>query len=231
VACLSAATGGVLLSSTNSHPEPSPAPSSSWNAAGSTTGLSDIRPAEKIVSARERELLAVINSESSKPDDFMKASIELGLFYVKERRLDEANERFKKIEQKQYPAKKDKEIDPVSGAAEFNQTRSIASRLGQAVVLAYRNQKAGPKALDDAKASNDLIMNVVNDPYPSASAKQKDKINKPTFQIVAAFLLKHTDLYQAVSETLNRNVGAGAQFKPDQLALELLRAPPRLNKQ
>ena len=109
VACLGAATGGALLSATKSH-EPEPAANSSttppWNISGNSTGPTDIRPTDKLVTTRERELIALVGAENTKPDDFMKGSIELGLLYVRERRLDEANVRFRKLENKQYTLKK-----------------------------------------------------------------------------------------------------------------------------
>ncbi len=233
-ACIIATTGGVLLSSTNSRsPDPTPTPNTST--AGTINGLIDLPTAEKTVSIRERELLTLIKAENAKPDDYMKASIELGLLLVKEKRFEEANDRFKTIEKKQYPAKK--QPDQIPGAAEFNQSTSMASRIGQALVLAHREPKPGSKtteyakAVEYARASNDLVMSVVNDPIPNATAKQKEKLNKPNFQLVSAFLVKHTDLYQALSEALNRNLGVVGSFKPDQQALELLRAPPRMTKQ
>jgi serine/threonine-protein kinase len=227
VACLVATMLGVLLSSAKSRPsDQPPTQQSASNSAGNSTGPTDIRPDGKIVPTRERELLALIKTETTKPDDYMKASLELGLLYIRERRLDEANDRFKTIEKKQYPVKKS-DSDQIVGAQAFNRTTSMASRLGQAVALAYREQKAGSKANDDAKSSNDLVMSVVNDPYPNPNAKQKP--DKP-FQAVTAFLVKHPDLYQALSEALNRNMSTLGLTKLEPAALELFRAPPRLGK-
>ncbi len=50
-------------------------------------GLPDIHLAEKIVTTRERELLAVLSAKGTDPDDVVKASVELGLLYVKDRRF------------------------------------------------------------------------------------------------------------------------------------------------
>jgi eukaryotic-like serine/threonine-protein kinase len=274
--CLLATTGGVLLSATKSQPPEPPPPPPTWSASGNTTGLMDIRPSEKLITTRERELIALITTRSSKPEDILQGSIELGLLYVRERRLDEATERFKKLESEQFP-----------GVPAINRTVSMAGRLGQAVVLAYRegfkltdqaiaalrNAKV-PEAvllklnplknkelyreefvreitralntdltekLQDlilshasrdtkptALASNELMMKVVNDPFPNLTAKQKEKIDKIGYQAVAAFLLKHLDLSQAVSDALNRNMVTLALTKLEPSALELLRAPPRL---
>lgn len=215
--CFLATTGGVLLSAAKSkQPDSPPEPPPVWNASGNTTGLPDIRSSEKLVTSRERELIALISTRSNDPEvaqSILQGSIELGLLYVRERRLDEANERFKKLEKEQFP-----------GVPGVNRVVSMAGRLGQAIVLAYREQKS-PAALTAAAASNELVMKVVNDPYPNA--KQKDKVEK-TYQEVARFLAKHSDLYQALSDALNRNMVTLGQTKLEQPALELLRAPPRL---
>jgi len=227
VACLMAATGGVLLSSTkNRPPEPLPAPTTTSNAGGNINGLIEIQPAGKLTTTRERELLSLINAESTKPDDYLKASIELGLLYVKEHRSDDANNLFKSLENKRF---KKAENDPVPGISAFNSTAGMAGRLGEAVVLAYREPKLGKpvdnsKAIDNARASCEMVMHVVNDPLPNA----KQKPDKPPFQVVSTFLMRHADLFQAVSDALNRNQGVLGSFKPDQQALELLRAPPKL---
>ena len=94
---------------------------------------------------------------------------------------------------------------------------SMAGRLGQAVVLAYRDTKPS------ATASIDLVTKVVNEPYPNA----KQKVEK-TYQEVAKFLAKHPDLCQGVADALNRNMVTLGLTKLEPLALELLRAPPRL---
>jgi eukaryotic-like serine/threonine-protein kinase len=218
--CLLATTGGVLLSaSKGKQPEPPPTTTTppTWTPSGTTTGLPDIRPTEKLVTTRERELLALIGTRSSEPEvvqNILQGSIELGLLYVRQRRLDEANERFKKLEKEQFP-----------GVPSVNRVVSMAGRLGQAVVLAYRDSK--PPATS-ATASNELVMKVLNDPYPNA--KQKDKIDKnyQTYQEVAKFLAKHPDLSQGLSDALNRNMVALGLTKLEPPLLELLRTPPRL---
>ncbi|HEV3435783.1 MAG TPA: serine/threonine-protein kinase [Gemmata sp.] len=203
--CLLATTGGVLLSATKSQPQPDPPPTPTWTSSVSTTGLSDIRPSEKMVTVRERELIALITPRSSEPEvnqAILQGSIELGLLYVRERRLDEAADRFKKLEK-----------EPLPGVRTF----SMAGRLGQAVVLAYRDTKP------NATASIDLVTKVVNEPYPNA----KQKVEK-TYQEVAKFLAKHPDLCQGVADALNRNMVTLSLTKLEPLTLELLRAPPRL---
>ena len=60
-------------------------------AATPTTGLPDIRSPEKLVTSRERELLALLDKRDVRSRDVVDHSIELGLLYVRERRLDEAD--------------------------------------------------------------------------------------------------------------------------------------------
>ena len=215
--CLLATTGGALLSATKSKPsEPPPTTTPSWTPSGNATGLPDIRPTEKLTT-RERELIALISTRSNDPEvvqGILQGSIELGLLYVRERRLDEANERFKKLEKEQF-----------LGVPSVNRVVSMAGRLGQAIVLAYRDSKPPTTS---ALASNELIVKVLNDPNPNA--KQKDKVEK-SFQAyleIAKFLAKHPDLSQGVSDALNRNMVTLSLTKLDPPVLEMLRAPPRL---
>ncbi|MBN9122836.1 MAG: serine/threonine protein kinase, partial [Planctomycetes bacterium] len=90
-------------------------------------GLPDVRAPDRLTTTRERELLAVLNSEGTHPEAAIKASIELGLLYLRERRLTEADKRFEVLKNKRW--------------AEGAQTRTahITGRLGQAVVLAHDN--------------------------------------------------------------------------------------------
>ncbi len=111
----------------------------------------------------------------------------------------------------------------------MNRTLSMAARLGQAVVLAYRDAKDPKDQKALAQASNDLVMKVVNDPFPSLKAKDKDKGEK-TFQAVVAFLIRHPNLHQAIMDALNRNMSTLGLTKLEPPPLELLRAPPRSSK-
>ena len=197
--CLLAATGGVLLATTRSVPTPQSTPSPGSN---STPVVTDYRP-EKIVPLRERELLEMITDKKSKMDEVIRASTELGLLYVRERRLDEAHDRFKKLE------------------LETPRTAVISGRLGQAVVLAYRDSK-DPKT--NATESNNLVMKLVAEPPPSPKSKKDEK----PFQVIANFLKQHQDLAQALSDALTRNMTTLGLSRLDQPALELLRTPPRV---
>ncbi len=218
--CGLAAAGGIVLAATR-NPPTDPATAAAQNAnVPSSPGLPDIRTDEfkKIVPMRERELLALITNENSKPEEVVQGYIELGLFYVREHRLDDAQDRFKKLEGKQF-----------LGYPQVNRTLSMAARLGQAVVLAYRDAKDPKDQKALAQASNDLVMKVVNDPFPSLKAKDKDKGEK-TFQAVVAFLIRHPNLHQAIMDALNRNMSTLGLTKLEPPPLELLRAPPRSSK-
>src|SRR5262249_1754305 len=133
-------------------PAPTPAPTPPL-----LPGLPDIRSPDKLVTTRERELLALLASRDTKAAGMVEGHIELGLLYVRERRLDDGEARFKKLESETF------RDEPL-----VNRTVSMASRLGQAVVLAYRET---PNA---AQQSNDLVVKVLNEPF----AKQPGKFDK-----------------------------------------------------
>ena len=179
-------------------------------------GLPDIRSPEKLVTTRERELLALLGSRETKSEDMITGYIELGLLYLKERRLDDAEASFKKLEGETF--RKETLAGPQSPA----RTAGMAGRLGQAVVLAYRET---PNA---AQQSNDLVMKVLSEPFAKVPGKF-DKVEKG-YQAVVAFLLRHADLAQAVSDALNRNAVALGKAKLEPNALEQLRSPPKAAK-
>jgi serine/threonine-protein kinase len=213
LACLLAAVVGALLAlAKNPTPEPAPAPvnqSSPGSGTGTGTtaaspGLPEIRQAEKIVTPRERELLALIKTRSGKNDDVIQGSIELGLLYVRERRLDDAEKRFKELENETFP-----------GTPTLTRAAGVAGRLGQAVVLAHRDQKA------TAEQSNELFLKVINETHPKL-----DKKTDKNHQGIIGFLYRHVELAQAVSDALNRNAAILNKTRLDPPALELLRSPP-----
>jgi serine/threonine-protein kinase len=138
-------------------------------------GLPDARPPEKVVTDRERDLAAKRDSRSIPPAEWFEASLELGLLYVRERRLAEADRVFEDLENSRQGRP--------GGKAVFDPAE-VAGRLGRAVVLAYQ---------DEPRKSNDLFEKAVAGP-PKRSAFDRDK-----------FLLAHPDLCQAVADALNRN--------------------------
>jgi serine/threonine-protein kinase len=208
LAALAALAGGVLVyAAVNPTPhDPDPAQDPAAEA-----GLPHVRSPDKLVTTRERELLALLANRESKPEDVVAGSIELGLLYTRDRRLDEADARFRKLENESFPKE-----------PQINRTVSMAGRLGQAVALAYRDE---PNTADQ---SNKLFAQVVNEPFPKPTGKV-DKFEKG-YQPVMTFLLRYPDLAQAVSDALNRNALALGKTTLTPNALELLRSPPKAGK-
>ena len=205
LACLLATAGGVCVYA-GFHPPPDPpAPPAATPAAG--PGLPDVRPPDKLTTTRERELLAVLNTEGSKPDDVLRASVELGLLYVKEHRLPDATDRFEKLRLRGADSRD-------QGAA---RSANLAARLGQAVVLAHKNE---------AEPSNKLVMDVVTDaPKFGPGGPKGDRS-----ATLSWLLLRYPDLSSAVSDALNRNAANLGKAKLDPPALEQLRSPHRAAK-
>jgi serine/threonine-protein kinase len=203
---LALAAGVLLYAGLNSPRTDSPA------AATPTTGLPDIRSPEKLVTSRERELLALLDKRDLPPGDVVDHSIELGLLYVRERRLDEADARFARLEKEQF------------GRDHLFQQRKagVTGRLGHAVATAYR------EAPNAAQQSNDLFLKVLSGPAVKGTGKA-DRFERG-YQAVAAILLQHLDMAQAVSEALNRNALALGKPRLEPAVLERLRTPPKAEK-
>jgi eukaryotic-like serine/threonine-protein kinase len=177
-------------------------------------GLPEVRSEKIGATTRERELLGVLkNTEETKPDDAIKASVELGLLYVKERRLKDAEERFDKLQSRErewrdYTAR----------------TASVAARLGRAVVLSHTEGQAAQ--------SNKLFADVVAEQTPKGpvgfgpgSGPKGDR-----FAVTASgTLLRYPDLSAAVADALTRNAVNlnKAKLEP---ALEQLRYPRRVGR-
>lgn len=204
------AVGAFVNARMNPSADPTPIPLP--NSAPPTAGLPDVRSPEKLVTTRERELLALLDKRGAGSQDVINHSIELGLTYVREHRFEDADARFAKLEKEQFAK------EPF-----LTRTAGITGRLGQAIVMAYREM---PTA---AQQSNDLFLKALVDPFPKIPAKG-DKYDRG-YQVVAPILLRHPDLGQAVAETLNRNSLALGKSKLEPNALELLRTPPKAGKQ
>ena len=171
------------------------------------------------MTTRERELLALVANRQTSPDKFLKGSIELGLLYIHTHRLDEAKERFERLEKEPFSSAP-KKLDKIDADLLATRYASMAGRLGQAVVLAYRDTAAA------AQASNELMQKVVNDPYPKTAKSDKGDRGPVA---VSNFLLRHPDLAEAVAESLNRN--AATLSKPTLGAqLDAFRTPPKGGK-
>jgi serine/threonine-protein kinase len=174
-------------------------------------GLPDVRSPERLMAARERELLALLDKRGAGPQDVLNYSIELGLMYVHEQRLDDAEARFAKLEREQFAKE-----------TFLTRTAGITGRLGQAIVMAHRDV---PNA---AQQSNDLFLKTLIEPLPKLPVKG-DKYDRG-YQFIAPILLRHPDLGQAVAEALNRNALALGKTKLEPNALESLRTPPKAGK-
>ena len=202
VACVLAAAGGafafVLL-----NPPPSPEPTTNPPPPPATTpAFPDLRTTEPLTTTRERELLALIGTRGTKGDRVIEAYIELGLLYVRDRRLGKAFATFEKLAAEKLDG-------PIS-----NLMADRAGRLGQAVVLAHQDRAADSVA---------LFERVIRDPIPKLP--KADKADRQGSRFVQALLLQYPELAQAVSEALHRDaVNLGVQ-KFDKPELELLRLP------
>jgi serine/threonine-protein kinase len=181
VCVLAALVGVVGYAMTN--PPKDAAPSAA--APTPQPGLPDVRPSEKITTARERELLALINHRDTKPDKLIEGYIELGLMYVRDRRLPEAKLAFEKLAEQKLDTPQ--------------QTLSAdrAGKFGVAVVLAHQ---------DKADESVKHFDAALKGPPP------KGKFD--AMRVVQTVLLQHPDLAQAVSEALNRDVANGMKLNP-----------------
>jgi serine/threonine-protein kinase len=186
----------------NAHPTPTPTPSSQ--------GLPDIRLTDKLITTRERELLAVLSAKGTDPDDTIKASIELGLLYVKEHRLADATDRFERL--------KGKPTDWWRSDPNAARSAHLTSRMGLAVVAANE---------DKAEASNRLFLEVINEPLPKFISFPK---GERTVSSAGRTLLRYPDLSQAVSDALNRNAANLGKTKLEPAALEQLRSLQRVGK-
>lgn len=136
-------------------------------------GLSDVPPPEPLTTARERELLAVASRPEAPAEDRLAATVGLGLLYVKERRLPEANDRFRDL---QAP-------DRFPGAVTASVAQT-AGRFGQAVVLAYANRPEESNALfleaiggkgGDPKSS---LVRTVRSRYPNLAWATTEALNR-----------------------------------------------------
>lgn len=209
LACVLATAGGVCAAF-GLHPPPEA--HRETTAAPAVQGLPDVRSPDKLTTTRERELQAALNSEGTRPEDAIKASIELGLLYIKERKLTEANDRFAKLASREREWR-----DPEAKWAR------IAGRCGQAVVLAHEN-KADP--------SNKLFLEVITEPPgPTSKFGPPGGSSKGDRSAVTVnwTLLRYPDLGVAVCDALDRNAENLGRTKLEP-PLEHLRSPQRAKK-
>lgn len=115
-----------------------------WGLAGrrrptTVTGLPDVKPLEPVTSTRERELLAITRDRAASPSAVFDAAVSLGLLYLRDRRLDDADRVFAEVEAGKF--------DRPGGP----RTTQFVGRLGQAAVSAQRDRtKATIELLDKA---------------------------------------------------------------------------------
>ncbi len=176
-------------------------------------GLPDVRPPQRITTARERELAAVLNARTTPPDAWNAAGIDLALLYLRDGRLDEAAARFDALEKAP--------LGPPLATAEAH----LAGRLGKGVVLAYRD--GDPKHPNAARDSVDAFQSALTGGFPAGVLKGKaDKGSLPPVVVWAqGFLYRHPDLAHAVSEALTRDAANAANGVRLPQTLEALRTP------
>jgi serine/threonine-protein kinase len=201
LACVVAAAAGAVAFAVMNPP---PAPEGGVTPTTSTppppaAAFPEIRTTDRLTTTRERELIALIGTRGTKGDRVIEAYIELGMMYVRDRRLDEARATFERL----AAEKLDSTLSTVMAER--------AGRLGQAVVLAHQ---------DRANASVELIEKVLRDPIPKMPGK-----GGPGARFVQSLLLQFPELALAVSEALNRDAANLGVQKFDKQELETLRLP------
>ena len=181
------------------HPKPAPVTPPTPS---SFPGLPDVGSPRKLVTPRERELLAIIEVRATNADLWVATAIELGLLYLREGRLDEAAARFDAME---------KEV--LASAPTATQVAHLAGRLGKAVVMSHRdNDPQYPQASQNS-------VKLFTDAVSALLSKKSDALR--------VFLTRHVELAQAVAEALNRDVANGVKLPQP---LDALRSPKTLTK-
>ncbi len=168
-------------------------------------GLPDARLPEgiQLVSSRERELRGRLDKRGATPSEIIATSLDLGLLYLKEYRIEEAEKVFVQLGEEKSEGRP-RIID--------NQfpIYSIASRLGLGIVLSTQ---------DKAKESNTMIRSAI-DPL------LKKPIVVGRFQ---DFLSQHRDFSLALAEAVQRNAD---NLKGERIpvSLERFRSPSTMFK-
>ncbi len=210
------AFGKLNASPTPPHTEPHP-----------VAGLPEAHPPVKVVTAKERVLLAKWENPTARPADVLDAGIELGLLYVKDHRLDDAERVFNAVEVKHidwtaevarekwadWTSDLPKKLDGNPLKRFIENLSDVPGKLGRAVVLAHR---------DRAAESVDLFAAVVTELEKKPFAKAKPKLTFAEMLLVE-FLKHHPDFAQAVATAMKRNETNLKGKVPEKL--EWLRTP------
>ena len=176
------ATGVLVYAGMNPPREPAPQPAP----VAPTTGLPDVRPLEKLVTTRERELLALLDKRGADSLDVINHSIGAGPACTAQRRgSTRQGSRFAKAQRKK-----------VRDEAYLTRTATPSpAGSGEAIVIASRLQM--PRSCQTS-CSYCLVR------APSKPPPGRTNSNVAIRSLLRS-LLNHLDLGQAVSDTLNRN--------------------------
>ncbi|MFO0935568.1 MAG: serine/threonine-protein kinase [Gemmataceae bacterium] len=158
-------------------------------------GLPTRPAAENVVSSREIKLKAIIENRETSFEESLNAAIQLGLLYVEERRWEQADTHFRKMEaDKLYQGTKPQELMFVT-----------AGKFGRGVSLSHQNRAAD---------SNELFHSAMTSAprfRPMADQPKKGGNAMLVSLAVQGFFLKHPELGQAVSEAILRNAENGSK--------------------
>ncbi len=218
--------GGVGFGSGIALLRPSAAPQQPISlVADAAAGLPDIAWPEPLVSRRERELLAAIDSRTTRPDEIIAASIELAVLYVRQRRLDEADRRFAQLEREQFDKQPLPKLDK---GLSLTRAAQLAGQLGRVAVAAFR-----PDA--DPHKVNERLLKILEGavvpggPPFGPKAGKTDRYDR-AYALVSTLVVRYPDLGELLAEALDRNAAALNLVSLTPPVLEQLRRPPRLGK-
>ena len=175
-------------------------------------GLPTRWPQELLATTRERVWKEAFESRNSTPDQFLHAGVELGLLYVREGRLDEAQEVFAALE-KERPERMDR-----LQMRTYGNPFQMAGLCGKAVVLSRKDKpEVSDEALQQAHVPG---VRPIKDGGPKA---------KSVGLVLQNFLLQMPELSKAVAEAVLRNeenLAAAKKTLPP--ALQWLKTPAAL---
>ncbi|CAN5144273.1 hypothetical protein BH11PLA2_BH11PLA2_41140 [soil metagenome] len=168
-------------------------------------GLPDVKLPESLSpqTTRERELIAKLENRQTPGAEFVKASIDLGLLYVKERRYDKAKKVFDDLGKEKPEAR-----GPIAKGLIGPPPQVLAARFGQAIVLAWQDK--------------------VDESITAFTAVTQLALKGPPALAMHKFLLDYPDLSQAVAEALHRDAENLPKTKKLPQQLDWLRTPGSL---